>query len=271
MSKPHLRRFGAVVAYDGSDFAGFQRQKPDFRTVQGEIETGLALIGRQPVAVTAAGRTDAGVHATGQVIAFELPWRHDTATLQTAINANLPADIVIRHLFEPPSTFHPRFDARRRQYRYLVDVLEPGLRWPFTRRTRWQIHRPLNVDRMNQAAGLLIGTHDLATFGTPPQGNNTVREIFRAEWEARAAGRELVFTIEGNAFLFRMVRTVVGTLVQVGQGSWSGDRFQAAFDGRDRSLAAAPAPPNGLYLSRVTYENRLEIIINPVDQSIELG
>lgn len=252
MSLSNQHRYCAMIEYDGGDFAGFQRQNPPTRTVQGEIERALRHIGHHPVTVNAAGRTDAGVHATGQVIAFQLSWRHDLPTLRKAINVNLPHDIAVRQIALAPEGFHPRFDARRREYTYFVECLENGVKQPLTYRYRWQLTQKLDLALMNQAAALLIGEHDFATFGTPPQGVNTVRKVFKAAWVKR--DNTLEFTIEANAFLFRMVRTIVGTLVRVGDRRWSLKRFQNAFEAHDRGLAASPAPPNGLVLSKVTYD-----------------
>ncbi|RME49726.1 MAG: tRNA pseudouridine(38-40) synthase TruA, partial [Caldilineae bacterium] len=210
---PSRTCFKATIAYDGTDFFGFQIQAQE-RTVQGTLETVLQTIARAPVRVTGAGRTDAGVHATGQVIAFQLPWRHTPADLQNALNANLPPDIVVQHVTIAPPNFHPRFDARRRQYRYTI--LNQPLPDVLRRRYTAHIAPPLQVERMQQASRLLLGTHDFAAFGRPPQGDNTVRTVTQAEWQAR--GSELTFTITANAFLYRMVRNVVGTLIQVGLG-----------------------------------------------------
>ena len=218
--------------------------------MQGELEKAIGAIAPRSVSITGAGRTDSGVHARGQVISFELVWRHGEDALQRAINANLPPDIVILSLEEAPADFHPRYDASRRTYDY--HLYNAPLRSPLRRRRSWHVPCPLDLDRMNEAAAHLVGVHDFATFGQPPQGDSTVRHLFRAGW--RRQDPFLIFSIEGNAFLYRMVRSIVGSLKMVGEGSWTVKEFVQAFHARDRSRAAATAPPQGLYLVSVAYD-----------------
>ena len=251
MTGADARRYRATIAYDGTHYHGFQRQVASQPTIQGELERTLSNLASRPVAVSGAGRTDSGVHARGQVVAFELPWRHETAALQRALNANLPEAIVVRQLQEAGPTFHPRYDARRRAYEYYL--YNAPVRSPLQRLYSWHVRQTLAVDRMNDAAQHLVGVHDFATFGRPPQGENSVREIYEAVW--RKEGEMLVFFIEGNAFLYRMVRSIVGTLKAVGVGEWTVDTFVAALQECDRSRAAATAPPHGLLLASVTYDN----------------
>lgn len=238
------------MEYDGTDYFGFQRQIASQPTIQGELESALNRIASEPVPVTGAGRTDSGVHARGQVISFELTWRHGTRTLQRAINANLPVDIAIRSLEVAHPDFHPRYDARRRAYEY--HLYNAAVRSPLRDRGSWHVRRPLDVDKMNRAADHLLGVHDFATFGQPPQGTNSVRELFRAAWERQDP--LLVFHIEGNAFLYRMVRSIVGSLRFVGDGQWTVEEFQEAFEARERGQAAPTAPACGLYLVSVAYD-----------------
>lgn len=249
--------YRAVVEYDGTAYLGFQRQAVDDpaandqqATIQGQLELALGRMAGRPVSVTGAGRTDAGVHALGQVIRFDLEWRHGLATLQRAINANLPADILIRQIAEAEATFHPRFSAQRRAYEYRI--YNAPLRSPFHHRWSWHVSRPLDVDKMNEAARRLMGVHDFATFGRPPQGEKTVREVFQATWQRRQDF--LIFHIEANAFLYRMVRSLVGSLKSVGEGVWSVEDFTDALLARDRARAETTAPPQGLFLLSVTYE-----------------
>jgi tRNA pseudouridine38-40 synthase len=244
-----VSRYRARVEYDGTDYCGFQRQREGTATIQGELERVLANLARRPVTVTAAGRTDTGVHACGQVISFTIEWRHEEGALQRALNANLPDDIVVSRLEATVDAFHPRFDARRRSYAYYL--YQGAVRSPLLRRHSWHVIRDLHLTPMNEAARLLIGKQDFATFGLPPQGDSTVREIFRAEWQAQAPF--LVFMIEANAFLYRMVRSIVGSLVAVGTGAWTVDMFAAALQAADRNRSAAAAPPQGLFLTSVTY------------------
>ena len=242
------RRLRATVGYDGTDFAGFQVQAEQ-RTVQGELESALGTITQQPTRITGAGRTDSGVHAVGQVVAFGTRWRRSVEDLWRAWNAVLPRDVVIRSLAETDPAFHPRFDATSRSYRYTV--WNHPVRDPLTRRTALWEPRPLDLETMNQAAGLLRGEHDFATFGTPPQGSNTVRYLFEAGWEREQA---MHFRIVANAFLYRMVRSIVGTLLQVGRGELTVDEFADRFAAADRSLAGPTAPAHGLCLMAVEYQ-----------------
>ena len=248
------QRFRAIVEYDGTEFAGFQRQRDEFRTVQGELEAALSKLGQGTVPILAAGRTDSGVHATGQVISFDLSWKHERSKLLLAINTQLPWDVAVRSVTLADDKFHPRFDARRRAYRYHIEICEDRARRPLTRNRKWQVFKPLDVEAMNDAAGYLLGEMDFATFGMPPQGNNTVREIFAAEWTQ--SENELTFFIEANAFLYRMVRSIVGTLKLVGDGSWSVEDFKNALDAIDRKQSAAVAPAWGLYLVSVQYDEK---------------
>lgn len=254
-------RVRAVVAYDGTDYSGFQRQA-DVPTVQETLESALAEIAQESVTVLAAGRTDAGVHAVGQVIAFDTSWRHEVRDLQRGMNAVLPPDIAVRELREAARDFHPRFDARRRHYRYRV--YNAPVRSPIGRRYRLHVPYPLDAAAMDQAAQSLVGEHDFATFGRPPQGEVTVRQVFSAGWRSQWAdrglfgtsrdpGHHLVFDIEANAFLYRMVRSVVGTLLEVGQGRMTMDDFGGAFASCERDRAGKTAAPHGLCLVNVDY------------------
>lgn len=219
-------------------------------TVQATLEKALERIAAQPIQIMAAGRTDTGVHATGQVIAFDLDWPHESEALTRALNAHLPPDVAVWQVVETTPTFHPRFDARRRTYVYTI--YNHPLRSPLRHAYSWHVSRPLNMAHMQQAADQIVGVHDFATFGTPPQGENSVREVYRAQWQQQQA--ELVFTIEANAFLYRMVRSLVGAMKWVGEGQWQVADFAAALAARDRRKIQTLAPPQGLVLSDVTYE-----------------
>jgi tRNA pseudouridine38-40 synthase len=242
-------RYRALVEYDGTDYFGFQRQREDQPTVQRELEKVISHLAAKPVSITGAGRTDSGVHALGQVISFDTDWRHGTHDLLRAMNANLPSDIAILEVREVSPGFHPRFDARRRLYAYHIYNAE--LRSPVRRLTSWHVCRTLDLAKMNEAAACLPGTHDFATFGQAPQGENTVRHVYRAKW--RREGVFVIFDIEANAFLYRMVRSLVGTLKLVGDGSWTAEEFCRALEARDRSKAGVVAPAHGLYLVSVAY------------------
>ena len=242
--------YRALIAYDGTAYAGFQRQREGQPTIQGELERVLAELAQRPITVKGAGRTDSGVHAKGQVIRFELEWRHSQAALQRALNAHLPADIAVLNLELCEAGFHPRFDARRRAYEYII--YNAAVRSPICRQYAWHVKRPLDEYKMNQAAQALVGVQDFATFGQPPQGESTVRELFTAV--CRRDGEQVSIFIEANAFLQRMVRSIVGSLKLVGEGSWTVEQFVTALEARDRSQCGTVAPPHGLYLVSVTYE-----------------
>ena len=243
------RRYRATVEYDGTDFNGFQRQAQGERTVQETLESAVYAITGAAVPIIGAGRTDSGVHAKGQVVTFDADWRHGHAALERALNANLPADVAVRQVGEVPSGFHPRFDARRRVYEYTINnQIE---RSPLLRRTSWHVAQPLDAAAMNRASALLVGEHDFATFGSPPQGDNSVRHVFVAAW--RREIDLLVFRIEATAFLYRMVRSLVGALCQVGQGRWTVSDFDRVFLAAERSQAGPTAPPQGLCLLAVYY------------------
>jgi len=243
-----IRYVRATVEYDGTDYCGFQWQD-DRPTVQGELERALAAVTRETIRITAAGRTDAGVHARGQVIAFHTGWRHPLTDLERGLNALLAEDVAVRELALVEEGFHPRFSARSREYRYTV--FNQPLRSPLARRFSYHWSHPLDVEAMNRAARALIGTHDFATFGQPPQGENTVRRVMRA-WCSRE-GPFVYLDIEANAFLRRMVRSIVGTLLQVGSGKLSPRDFAEILHAAERSLAGPTAPPHGLCLMRVNY------------------
>jgi tRNA pseudouridine38-40 synthase len=249
------QRLRATVEYDGTEFSGFQIQARG-RTVQGEIERALRQVSGTDTRVVAAGRTDRGVHAQGQVIAFEVEWKQDWHDLQRALNAVLAGDVAIRDLQLAGEGFHPRFSARSRSYRYTV-LNEPGRR-PLARRCAWHVAHPLDVGRMAQASRFLIGTHDFATFGRPLRSENTVRTVFRAEWQEQQP--LLSFDIEADAFLNRMVRNLVGSLILVGQGYTAVDEFEGLLQAADRSKIRLVAPAHGLCLMRVDYAMREGVV-----------
>lgn len=244
------QRYRATVEYDGTDFLGYQIQA-EGRTVQGEIEKSLWQVTGSRVRIDGAGRTDAGVHAVGQAIAFNVIWKHTLGDLHRALNATLPRDIGVTDLTITDKDFHPRFNALSRSYRYTV-VNRP---WPSVLQQRYSHHvrEPLDIAAMRQASKSLIGSHDFASFGKPPQGEVTIRNVTQAEWSAN--GEQVWFDITANAFLYRMVRTIVGTLLQVGQGRTLVDEIEEILAARDLTRSAAPAPACGLCLIHVAYPN----------------
>jgi len=247
------RRYRAILAYDGTAYQGFQRQVAGTPTIQGAVEAALARVIGQAATVLGAGRTDAGVHASGQVIAFDVDWRHETSDLLRALNANLPMDIALQSIALADAGFHPRYSARWRTYVYRL--YRRPVRNPLWDRDRWRVRAALDGPAMQQAAALLVGERDFATFGQPPQGTSTIRRVLRSTLDCQPAdgGETCVYTITGNAFLQRMVRCIVGTLVEVGRGAMSIEEFSAALDAADRSRAGPTAPPHGLTLVNVEY------------------
>ncbi|WP_420641964.1 tRNA pseudouridine(38-40) synthase TruA [Candidatus Leptofilum sp.] len=246
-----MRTYAALIAYDGTEYHGFQRQVETQPTVQSTVENALSRLARQPVTVLGSGRTDSGVHAVGQVITFSLAWQHHDEDLHRALNANLPEDIAILQLKQVPSSFHPRYDAQRRTYEYTI--YNDPIRNPIKRNFSWHVYKYLDEEKMNQAAKSLLGTHNFATFGQPPQGNNYVRELFLAKWTR--SGSDLTFRVEANAFLYRMVRSIVGSLKLVGDGTWTIKEFVRAFKAENRHECGTVAPPQGLCLVSITYKN----------------
>lgn len=246
-------RYRATLAYDGSAYWGFQRQAGDAPTIQKTVEDAIKSMTGQTVVVVGAGRTDTGVHATGQVISFDIEgWSHDPNKLVKALNAVLPPDIRLRDAREAPG-FHPRFDAASRRYRYTI--LRADVPNPLLNGRVWTIERQLAFDPMQVAAQMLVGTHDFATFGQPPQGDNTVRDVFISEWATRIDpwGELFEYVVEATAFLHHQVRRMVGMMAEVGQGRLSLGEFEARFRAADLRQAKRAAPPQGLILEAVRY------------------
>jgi tRNA pseudouridine38-40 synthase len=237
-------RYAARVEYDGTDFAGFQAQ-PGRRTVQGELEAALTrLSGAGRVRVDAAGRTDAGVHATGQVIAFSLSLGTPARELAIALDALLPADVTVHAVRRVAIGFRPRYAARYREYRYTV---WNGPRSPLRERTALGVRETLDVTAMAEAAQALVGRHDFTSFGGGHrQPIRTVRAI-----RVRRQGRTITIDVVGDAFLRQMVRSIVAALIRVGRGAATKEDVAAALESPRRAFAGAVAPPQGLCLRRV--------------------
>ena len=248
-----MQRFRALIAYDGTHYFGFQRQRVGQVTIQSTLEDALSALADAPVTITGAGRTDSGVHALGQVISFDLAWRHGEEALRRALNVNLPADIVVKQVEITPPDFHPRGDARRRAYRY--QIFNHPVRSPIHHRYSWHVSQPLDVSRMNAAAAILLGSHDFATFGLPPQGTNTVREIYRSQWDTKPTQYGIMheYRIEATAFLQHMVRRIVSSLIAVGQGTLTIAQFSGALTSGEMLDGVTLAPPHGLVLEAVRY------------------
>jgi tRNA pseudouridine38-40 synthase len=246
-----MARYQVILAYDGTGFLGYQRQK-GARTVQGEVEAALLQLGWQGRSILSAGRTDTGVHAGGQVAAFDLEWSHSPTELGRALNALLPRDVAVGSVMEVEADFHPRFQATARTYRYRL-YCSPD-RHPLLDRFAWRVWPRAEPDLLQQAAGLLLGTHDFAAFGSPPKvGGSTVRTVTRAFWQIEE--QTLRFEVTGNAFLYHMVRRMVFLQVAVAQGKLSLEELELGICAA-KQLAPGLAQPNGLVLMRVDYEKR---------------
>jgi tRNA pseudouridine38-40 synthase len=247
-----LSNFKMTIEYDGSDFHGWQRQK-GCRTVQEEIENALHTVIRQKIAVTGSGRTDAGVHALGQVASFKCVTRLGPGTIQKALNSLLPDAIVIRECKPAAATFHARYDAKSKTYRYRI--LNHPLAIAVGRQYAWHIRRPLDLDAMRRAAAILVGRHDFSAFeGAGSPRSHAVRQVFRAFIDREEKAEFLAFDIEADGFLRFMVRNIVGTLVLVGSGKIGVTEFEEILLSEKRERAGATAPPQGLFLMCVNYE-----------------
>ena len=262
-----MERYQIILAYDGSHFKGFQRQA-NVRSVQGVIESALRKLNWQGKSILAAGRTDTGAHATGQVIAFDLDWDHDPNDLMQALNNHLPMDVVARDVKRVCGSFHPRYDASWRKYFYRV-YCQPA-RDPFLEPYAWRVWPKVELSCLCEAALTLVGTHDFCSFGTPPQsGGNTVRCVLESYWKQEAP--YLVYEIVGQAFLYHMVRRIVFMLVRIAQGMLDITDLQLALEpgsskdemeGRvvdpSKRLVHGLAPAQGLILAEVQYP--LEVV-----------
>jgi len=238
-----------TLEYDGKSFVGWQLQ-PNGRSVQEELEKGLARLCGEPVRVTGAGRTDAGVHARGQVASLRAPRELPLKAWTAGLNALLPDDMAcIRAEIAPEG-----FDARRwaRGKRYTHAILQTAVRSPLERGRAWEIRRPLDIEAMRRAAPALLGTHDFSALRAADcPARTTVREIRKLE--ILQSGQRIDVIVEATAFLKHMVRNIVGTLVEVGHGRRDARSLAALLEGRDRTRAGPTAPAHGLVLDEVSY------------------
>jgi tRNA pseudouridine38-40 synthase len=242
-----------VLQYDGGAFAGWQRQ-PAERTVQAELETALArLVGRH-LAVTGAGRTDTGVHALGQVAAAAVPERWEPATLVRALQAVLPADIWVASACRMREGFNPRRHASERTYCYRIGT-DAAAASPFRRRLEWALTATLDADRLTASARALLGVHGFQALSAAGQPKDHYRcRILDAEWRPREGASGWEFWITADRFLHRMVRFLVGTMVEIARGRRPVEDLVALLGSTDNQAASPPAPPHGLYLVSVRYK-----------------
>jgi tRNA pseudouridine38-40 synthase len=255
------RTFKLTIAYDGTAYAGWQVQ-PGRPTIQGLLEDAIEQLVGQPIRVVGSGRTDAGVHALGQVASCQLSrWNASAGELAKAINTKIPDTIVVTDSVEAPDGFHAIRDAVAKRYRYQIQI--GGRRDAFDYRYHWHVRYPICLQRMERAAQRIVGRHDFASFqATGSKRKTTTRNVTECRWIRSSDGpggtipndRELVaLEIEADGFLYNMVRSIVGTLVEIGRGKYPDHRIDQLLAGNDRTMAGPTAPAKGLFLKNVTY------------------
>lgn len=248
-----MRTLKLIVAYDGTNYHGFQRQENAI-TVQQILENRLTKLCNEKITLNGSGRTDTGVHACGQVVSFITNGTIPTENLLKALNGLLPDDIVISSAEEVSEEFHARFHACWKRYKY--EILQNKIHDPFKRNYVWQINKQLDLVAMQKAAQLLVGTHDFTFFQSATSVKKSpIKTIYRAHWQQD--GDKLEFCIEGNSFLYHMVRNIVWNLVAVGLGKKTIATFESELKNASTHSKYAPAPPQGLYLDYVSYEEYL--------------
>ena len=236
------------LAYDGTGFHGYARNR-DVRTVQGELEDALAIVLQAEIGTTVAGRTDAGVHARGQVVSFTTDGEVETGRLERSLRAMLAPEIAVRSVDVVESEFDARFSAVRRHYRYFVD--ESPVPDPLRRHAVWHLGETLDLDAMNRAAAALVGTHDFASLCRAQGGKTTVRTVEAAGWQRD--GDLTVYEVTATAFCHQMVRSMVALCVAMGRGKVDADTVSSILEAQNRNAAKGVAPPHGLTLWQVDY------------------
>ncbi len=242
--------FKLTLEYDGTPYSGWQVQN-NCRTVQGEIENALSLMLNRPVRICGSGRTDAGVHALGQVANFQADTTIGADQIKRGLNSLLKGPIVVHDCTRVDPNFHSRYSARAKEYHYhFLNREDPcGIGRNFV----WHIRSPLSVSAMAECCPIITGTHDFKSFeGSGSPRSTTVRTLFSAGFERTARDR-ITFKVRGDGFLRFMVRNIVGTLVLAGTGKITPENFRAILEGKERGLAGATAPANGLVLVKVSY------------------
>lgn len=246
-----MRNLKLLIEYDGTGFVGWQSQQ-NGRSVQDVITAAIAQILRESVDLIGAGRTDAGVHARGQVANFHTRSTMESGRIQRALNAVLPDDVVVLDATDVPEDFHARYSALGRRYRYAISLRPTAL----GRRYQWYVKHDLNLDAMATVASTMIGEHDFSSFCKANSGvEHHVCTVATSTWECE--GSSLVYAVQANRFLHGMVRALVGTMVDVGRGYRTVDDFNHIFAARDRSLCGMAAPAHGLCLEEVIYPGSL--------------
>jgi tRNA pseudouridine38-40 synthase len=250
-----MRNLKMILAYDGTDFSGWQVQ-PDAVTVQGTLATAIGRVTAEKVLPQGSGRTDAGVHALAQVVTFVTESKVPTENFMKALNDILPPSIRVLAVGEMPADFHARHSAQAKTYHYRI--FRGAICPPFLARYVWHYPYPLNEEVLGDAAALVIGPKDFTSFAAvdPERGRDgepvsNFRTIFSSSWQR--SGEELIYTVRGSGFLHHMVRNLVGTFILVGKGTLQTEDISRILAARDRSAAGATAPANGLYLVSVEY------------------
>ena len=246
-----MQRYKCIISYDGSGFSGYQVQ-PNKRTVQTELEAVLAKMHKgNPVKVSGSGRTDAGVHAKGQVIHFDSPLPIPEEKWEVALNSMLPEDISVRSVMSVAAPFHARFDAVGKEYRYVLHL--STIRDPFQRNYAYRYPYQLNLEAMREASKFFLGTHDFTSFcSAKTEVEDKIRIIETIDFIME--GNLLTLRFVGNGFLYNMVRILVGTLLAVGSGDMKPEEIPVILEKKDRRFAGKTAPAHGLYLWKVFYE-----------------
>jgi tRNA pseudouridine38-40 synthase len=259
-----MTKYAAVVQYDGTNYHGWQLQT-GVPTIQGSMEHALEKICRTLIRVHGAGRTDSGVHSLGQVAHFSVDWKNKTHDLRRALNALLPPDVAIVALMEASQDFHSRYLAKSKTYVYRI--LNQPLRSPLQRLYSWHIPIGLDEKAIRQSLVYLKGEHDFAAFGSATDGTpSTVRKVLDASWEETGSKNLYRFTIIGTGFLRYMVRSIVGTLAEIGRGKRSSEAMKLILESRDRSMSGPTAPPHGLFLESVDYGDSLIWKLSDADE-----
>lgn len=252
MKEEKMVRYKAIIAYDGTNFSGFQSQI-NGRTVQDELEKTLSKIANQKIKINGSGRTDAGVHALGQVIDFAWPVKRPLEKLRFALDTQTSADIAVKQIELVEDSFHSRYLAKEKTYEFRVDIGKA--RSPFRRFYSSYYRYELDLGRIRRALPDFLGSHDFTSFcSIKSEVNNKKRTIYEAKMEVNDTCDELLFTFRGDGFLYNMVRIMVGTLLKIGNGRISEDAIPQIIAACDRSLAGPTAHPEGLYLKEVKYE-----------------
>ena len=246
-------RYFIEIQYDGEAYCGWQRQ-PEQPTVQGTIEGALSKLLRKPTEIVGAGRTDTGVNASFYIAHFDTEMEIDCDHITHKLNAMLAQDIAIKRIYQVDDNLHARFDAIEREYTYLLSPVKS----PFRRHSAWICYYQLDIEKMTEAAKVLLKTEDFTTFAKLNSNNKTnICHVSHAEWVVESDGT-LRFTIRADRFLRNMVRSIVGTLVDVGRGRYSVTEFAEIVASRDLSRASSGAPPQGLFLSNVKYKGQMQ-------------